>query len=106
MFKRAIGSVLIATVLLQGWVASSVAMPVDSAPMEHCGGAATDSDDHGCCPDSGMSSSHCQTHCSLSVAITIEFTAAAATRHVPPERLLPPGRASPAYLPPNPPPNA
>ncbi len=106
MLRKLIGSIFVAALLMQGWVQSAAAMPVDSAPVVHCAGEAFGGADPGCCPDGETSAGDCQTHCGLGAAITVELTAFASARGAPPQRQLTPGREGPAYLPPNPPPNA
>jgi len=109
MARRLVCCLLLLTGLSQAWAASGMVLAAEPVTQDDCAGHMTDTDEPapgGCCPDGGPMSAGCAAACSAAVALGPAPVVPAVTQGAPPRVDLPATRASPSYLPLNPPPIA
>ena len=104
MSRKLISSLLLLTLLLQGWAQAGIAVMYEQQVPQHCDAQASPADDCPCCPDGMPMSVGCESQCSVAMAIAITPRSFAAPTAPRAQRLVVPDRPGPNYLPLNPPP--
>lgn len=99
-------SLLLVTLLSQGWAPAGLSQFSGSDAEQHCAEMGKDGESCACCPEGVLASSGCELRCSGIVAATANTPVFTATPGQDRQRLVVLVRAGLTYLPLNPPPIA